>query len=56
MGENVVPRERTIKVNSNGGKQGGIPEKESPGIPNPKDDPNGRQMELVPRLPRVISN
>ena len=56
MEENVVPRERTIKVNSNGGKQGGIPEKEYPGIPNPKDDPNGRQMELVPRLPRVISN
>ena len=56
MGENVVPRELTIKVNPNGGKQGGIPKKESPGIPNPKDDPNGRQTELVPRLPRVNSN
>ena len=26
-GENVVPREETIKVNPNGGKQGRIPEK-----------------------------
>ena len=38
----------TIKVNPNGGKQGGIPEKESPGIMNNKSDPNGRQKELVP--------
>ena len=33
----------TIKVNPNGGKQGGIPEKESPGIANNQSDPNGRQ-------------
>ena len=41
-GENVVPCKRTIKVNPNGGKQGGIPEKEYPGIANPKSDPNRR--------------
>ena len=51
-GENVVPRERTIRVNPNRGKQGGIPKKESPGIANHKGDPGGRQMELVPRFPR----
>ena len=39
----------TIKVNPNGGKQVGIPEKESLGIANPKSDPNGRQNKLVPR-------
>ena len=43
---------KTIKVNPNGEKQGGIPEKESPGIANPKSDPNGRQKELVPRRAR----
>ena len=32
----------TVKVNTNGGKQGGIPKKESPGIANNKSDPNGR--------------
>ena len=47
MGENVVPRERKIKVNPNRGNQGGIPKKESLGIANPKGDPNGRQTELV---------
>ena len=56
MGENVVPCEQTIKVNRNGGKQGGIPEKESPGIANPKGDPNGRQTELVTKRPRENSN
>ena len=56
MGENVFPPEQTIKLNPNGGKQGGIPEKESPGIANPKRDPNGRQTELVPRRPRENSN
>ena len=55
-GENVVPRKRTIKVNPNRGKQGGIPEKESPGIANPKGDPNGRQTELVPRRQQENSN
>ena len=55
-GENVVPRERTIKVNPNGGKQGRIPEKESPRIANPKSDPNGRQTGLVLRCPRENSN
>ena len=43
--ENVVPRERISRVNPNGGKQGGIPEKESPGISNPKGNPSWRQME-----------
>ena len=55
-GGNLVPRERTIKVNPNGRKQGGIPEKESLGIANPKGDPNGRQTELVPRRPQENSN
>ena len=40
---------KTIKVNPNGGKQGGIPEKESLGIANPKSNPNGLQTKLVPR-------
>ena len=48
--------DETIKVNPYGGKQGGIPEKESPGIVNNKSDPNGRQKELVPRHPRGNSN
>ena len=55
-GENVVPREQTIKVNPDEWKQGGIPEKESPGIANPKSDPNGRHIKLVPRRPRRNSN
>ena len=46
----------TVKVNPNGGKQGGIPKKESPGIVNNKSDPNGRQKELVPRRLRGHSN
>ena len=54
MGGTWVPSEQTIKVNPNGGKQGGIPEKESPGIANNKSDPNGRQKELIPRCPREI--
>ena len=45
-----------IKVNPNGGKQGGIPEKESPGIFNNQIDPNGRHTELVPRRARGNSN
>ena len=52
----MVPRKQTIRVNPNGGKQGGIPEKESPGIANPKGDPNRRQTELVLRRPRENSN
>ena len=47
---------KNIKVNPNGGKQGGIPEMESSGIANNKSDPNGRQKELVPRRPRRNSN
>ena len=47
---------KTIKVNPNGGKQGGIPEKESPGIANNKSNPKWRQTELVPRHPRENSN
>ena len=34
--ENVVPHERISRVNPNGEKQGGIPEKEYPGIANTK--------------------
>ena len=45
-----------IKVNPNGGKQEGIPEKESPGIANNKSDPKRRQKELVPRRLRGNSN
>ena len=47
---------KTIKVNPNGGKQVGIPEKEYPGIANHKGYPNRRQTELVPRRPRESSN
>ena len=47
---------KTIKLNPNGGKQGGIPEKESPGIANNKIDPNGRQTELVSKRPLGNSN
>ena len=54
--ENVVPRKLTIRVNPNGGKQGGIPEKESLGIANPKVDPSGRQIELVPSYPQENPN
>ena len=55
-GENIVPREQTIKVNPNMGKQGGIPEKEYPGIANPKGDPNKCQTELFTWRPRKNSN
>ena len=47
---------KIIKVNPNGGKQGGIIEQESLEIVNNKSDPNGRQMELVPRRPQGNSN
>ena len=47
---------KTIKVNPNGGKQGGIIEKEYPGIAKNKSDPNGRKTELVPRRPQGNSN
>ena len=40
---------KTIKVNPNRVKQVGILEKESPGISNPKGDPNRDQTELVLR-------
>ena len=55
-GEILVPHEQTIKLKPNGVKQGGTPEAKSPGIANPKGDPNGRQTELVPRRPRENSN
>ena len=38
-GENVVTPERISRVNPNEEKQGGIPEKESTGIANPKGNP-----------------
>ena len=53
--ENVVPCEQTIGVNPNGGEQGGIPKKESPGIASPKGNPSWRQTELVPRCLRENS-
>ena len=46
----------TVKVNTNGGKQGGTPKKESPGIVNNKSKTNGHQKELVPRRPQGNSN
>ena len=36
-------------VNPNRGKQRGIPEKESLGIPNPRGDTSWRQKESIPR-------
>ena len=56
MGENVAPRDPTIRVNPNRGRHGGIPKKESPGIANTKGNPSGCQTELVPRYPRENSN
>ena len=47
---------KTIQVNPNGRKQGGITEKESPGIANNKSDLNKRQTESVPRQPQGNSN
>ena len=55
-GENVVPHEQTIRVNPNERKQGGITEKESLGIANPKGNPNRRHTELVPRCPQENFN
>ena len=55
-GKTELLANETIEVNPNRGKQGGIPEKESPGITNKKSDPNGRQKELVPRRPQGNSN
>ena len=43
QGKTEFLENKTIKVNPNWGKQGGIPEKESPEIVNNKSDPNGRQ-------------
>ena len=56
LGKTEFLANETINVNPNGGIQGGIPEKESPGIVNNKSDPNGRQKELVPWRPRGNSN
>ena len=55
-GGNIVPHKQIIRVNPNGGKKGGIPEKESPGIANPKGDMSWRQTELIPRCQRENSN
>ena len=55
-GKYVNPHERISIVNPNGGKQGGISERESPGIANPKGDPSWRQKELIPRCQRDNSN
>ena len=50
-GENVVPRDRTIRVNPNRGKQGRIPKKESTGIANPKGDPSGPSNGIISEVP-----
>ena len=55
-GKYVVPHERIIIVNPNGRKQREIPEKESPGIPNPKQDTSWHQNELFPRCQWENSN
>ena len=55
-GKYVVPHEQIIRVNPNGGKQGGIHDKESPGIANPNGDPSFRQTELITRCQRDNSN
>ena len=51
-GKNLVPRERTIRVNPNRKKQEGIPDKESPAIENLEVNLNGRQTELVLGCPQ----
>ena len=55
-GEYVVPHKQTRRVNPNRGKQGVIPEKESPGIANSKGDPSWRQRELILRCQGGNSN
>ena len=55
-GENVGPHKRVSRVNPNRGKQGGIPEKKSLGIANPKGYPSWCQTELIPRCQRENSN
>ena len=45
-----------LRLTPNGGKQGGIPDKESPQIANNKSDLNRQQKELVTRRPRENSN
>ena len=47
---------KTIKVNPNARKQGGIPEKESPGISNNKRNQKGQQKELFLRRLQGNSN
>ena len=42
-GGNRLSANKTVKVNPNGEKQGGISKKESSGISNNKSDPNGHQ-------------
>ena len=56
MGKYVGPHERIRRVNPKGGKQGVIPEKESPGIANTKGYPIWLQTELIPRFQRENSN
>ena len=51
-GKYIVPHERISIVNPNGGKKIGIPDKESPGIPNPREDTSWRQNELIPMCQR----
>ena len=54
MGKYVVPQKLIRRLNPNGGKQRGIPEKKCPGIANPKGDPSWRQTELIPRASGTI--
>ena len=55
-GKYLVPHEWIRILNPNGGKQGGIPEKESLGIANTKGDRSWRQTELIPRCQLENSN
>ena len=48
-GKYVVPHEQISIVNPNGGNRIGIPEKESPEIPNPKEYLSWRHKELITR-------
>ena len=45
QGKTESPANKTVKVNPNRGKQGGIPKKESPGIANNKSNPNGQSTD-----------
>ena len=55
-GKYVVTHERISIVHPKGGKKGGIPVRESPGIANIKRYPSWRQKDLIPTSQRENSN